>query len=84
MNFKLKVAPPNLVLSSPLYRIRHIRLDLVNPGEGGEGLVQEERGVVHHHVDEPDKLFTIRRFCLDRHLKRERIFLNVNYKEVNM
>ena len=45
-----------LVLRRPLGGVLHVRLHLVDPCQGGERLVKEEGGVVHHHVDEPDKL----------------------------
>ena len=59
----------DLVLSGPLGRVGHVLLDLVDTSQSGQGLVQQEGRVVHHHVDEPDKLLPVIRLADDRHLQ---------------
>lgn len=41
---------------SPSLFVRHFLLDLVNALQGVHGLVQQERSVIHQHIDELDEL----------------------------
>jgi hypothetical protein len=50
--------PAYLGLFSPLGRVSHLLLDLVNAFERVHALVQQEGGVVHQHVDELHELLS--------------------------